>query len=438
MKCRFFIIILIVSSLCSNAAAGEASMEYLKNGMPCIFKRTKASRVIGVVCLVKTGAFYERPEQNGITSLVQSLLMKGSKKHTASELAIALESEGISMNTNGSEDYATLTAVATVDQLDIVLKLMSEILFQPEFLPEEIEKERENAIAFLRLRDDDKFHLTFNELRKILFKGHPYALPPEGCLETLSMINRFQIVEYHHQFYQPQNMILSLVGDIPPSIMKKSVNRYFGKIVAQDRTVMSFKHKLRPNPDSMIIKKTVEQGFISMGFTAVPMSHKDYAALRVACALLGEGMASRLFTRLRERQGLAYSVGSFVLNLKEAGAVIAYIGTRPDSIENATKRMKKIFKDLAKEHISRDELDRARNYIIGKYLIDHQTNIKKAFYLAWFEFFGLGYKFDSEYPEHIRSVTVRDIRRIARKYFKMPALVILTPEENYEKLIERK
>jgi predicted Zn-dependent peptidase len=121
-------------------------------------------------------------------------------------------------------------------------------------------------------------------------------------------------------------------------------------------------------------------------------------------------------------------VGSFYFNLKIHGAVIGYIGTRPETLSDARSGMLKMFEGLAEKPIAPGELERARNFIIGKFLVAHQTNLKKAFYPAWFELYGLGVGFDDKYPELIRSVTEKDVRRVARKYFRDPSIVTLVPQ----------
>lgn len=417
----------IVSSI--TLASGEADMEYLKNGLPVIHKRTGGNSIVGIVCLVRTGSSFERPGENGITSLVQSLLLKGTRKYSASELALALEREGIVMNVDASEDYAAVSCMATVDQLDTALDLMSEVLFHPSFEESEIEKEKQNAIAHIHLSEDNKFYLTFKHLRGLLFQGHPYALHPDGTPETIDRIDRSMIVDFHKTYYQPQNMILSVVGDVSRADLMKCARRHFGKKKASPVQLFSFDKKIVHRSKTEIVRKPIEQGFIAIAFPGVPMNEEDFPALRLASVLLGEGMSSRFFIHLRDRQGLAYSVGCLYLNLRNQGAVVGYIGTRPDSLKNARLRMRELFETLSEEKISDEEMDRAKNYLIGKYLVAHQKNIRKAFYLAWFQFLGLGLEFDEKYPELIRSVTSKDVRRVARKYFRSPCIVTLQPGE---------
>ena len=396
--------------------------------MKLITKRSHTSKVLGVVCMIRTGSIYEPASKSGLAGLVQSLLLKGTEDKNAAELALALEKEGISLNTDVSEDYVTVTAAAMQDQLPELLSLMREVIFHPTFPPDEIEKEKKNAIASIYLREDSKFHLVYKKLRSIMFEGSNYSRLPEGTPETIMSITREDITSFHEQFYQPTNMILSIVGNIPTDEIREEADRHFADVpVKVVEFIVSSKSK-PPLPRREVIEKEVEQGFIVMGFHGIPMTDEDYPSLRLASTIMGEGMSSRLFTHLRDKQGLAYAVGSLYLNLAKKGALLGYIGTRPESIENARTRMYNLFRDLEAQPIPEDELERAKNYLVGNFLIAHQTNIKKAFYLAWFDFLGLGVEFDEKYPSIIEAVKEDEVRSAARQYLRTPCIVTLQPE----------
>ncbi|HPB31709.1 MAG TPA: pitrilysin family protein [Candidatus Sumerlaeota bacterium] len=409
--------------------SGGVRVEYIPNGLKLIHRQTTANKILGVVCMVRTGSYYETDDISGISSLLQTLLLKGTASRSAADIALALENEGINMDTDASEDYVMISAVAMNDQLDTVMQLMSEVLFEPSFPFEEVEKEKKNAIAAIHLREDDKFNLAMKKMRALIYEGNPYARHPEGTPETIAQLSRERIADFHDQFYQPQNMILSIVGDVDHSNVQAVAQKYFGSREPRVVQVATSYQKPAMQRRAETIFKPVEQGVIVIGHVGVPMDHKDFPALRVTSAVLGEGMSSRFFSELRDRQGLAYAVGSFCMTQNRAGVLAGYIGTRPESIDDARTGMLDLFDKLENDPLPEEELERARNYIIGKFLIGHETNLKKAFYLAWFEQMGLGAAFDEKYPELIKSVKVKDVRRIARKYFRAPVTVTLRPPQ---------
>jgi len=167
---------------------------------------------------------------------------------------------------------------------------------------------------------------------------------------------------------------------------------------------------------------------ICLGYTTVPITSPDYPALRLTSALMGEGMSSRLFTTLRDQQGLAYAVGSAHRVRRQQGHFFCYIGTKPETLGAARDGMFAELDRLRREPVSEEELTRARNYAIGRYLMGHQTNSDQAYFLAWWQAMGMGVNYDEAFPVELERVTARDIMRAANRYFLEPTITTLVPE----------
>lgn len=147
------------------------------------------------------------------------------------------------------------------------------------------------------------------------------------------------------------------------------------------------------------------------------LERKDYAALQVIDALLGTGMSSRLFKNLRDKDGLAYQLGSEYGPNVLRGAFIVYIGTTPENLDYAQKRLFEEVNRLKTEFVSSKELKEAKEKLLGHYIISQETNLDKATTIGWFETTGRGYQFDDEYIKLINNVTESDIIEVANKYF---------------------
>jgi zinc protease len=143
--------------------------------------------------------------------------------------------------------------------------------------------------------------------------------------------------------------------------------------------------------------------------------------------VLGEGMSSRVFQQLRDEQGLAYATGSSLVPHRDGGHIMGYIGTKPESLEQAREGMFQIFERIKSEPVEAEELQRARNYIVGKFLIDHQTNYKRAFYLGHYETLGMGIEMDEGLPLLIQAVTAEQVMEVAQRYIGEPTVVELVP-----------
>ena len=151
--------------------------------------------------------------------------------------------------------------------------------------------------------------------------------------------------------------------------------------------------------------------------TAGLLNKKDYATLEVIDSLLGSGMSSRLFKNLRDKDGLAYQLGSQYAPNVLKGAFIVYIGTNPQNLDYATKKLQQEVFRLKTEFVGSKELQDAKDKLLGNYIISQETNLDKATTIGWFEASGRGYQFDDEYVKLINSVTESDIIEVANKYF---------------------
>ena len=346
----------------------------------------------------------------------------------AEDIALELESIGASMGTATHEDYAELTAVATVQDAEKIIEIMGDVLFHASFPPEEVEKERHNILDAIRLSEDDKFYFTYKNFRQLLYgKTHPYGHPVEGEPETVKRISRADIVKHYKRYYRASNMILSVVGNIEEKKLVSLLKRYLPRKAIKPQPKVTADKSLRRKTETEVKTKEIEQGFIILGYNTCDVRSPDYIPLKVTSAILGEGMSSRLFVHLRDRMGLAYNVGCGMPSRKLRSHFFAWIGTKPESIQQAKEQLLAEFEKLKTEKVSTEELNRAKKYIIGRFLLDHQTNLRQAWYLGWYEMLRLGIKFDEQYPELIEKVTADDVMRVARRYFNYPAIEILKP-----------
>ncbi len=427
-KPSIFLSMIVLVLMGATLRAGDTKMFVLDNGLRVIFTPNPANNILAMNCLIHTGSAIEFPQKKGVTNFTQTLLMKGTRKRRAEEIALDLESIGASIGTDTHEDYAEVSAVAIVQDADVVIELLADILFNPTFPPAEVEKERRNILDGIRLKEDNKFYLTYKNFLELIYgESHPYGLPVEGTLETVSSLTREDIVTHYEEYYAPSNMILSVVADLEEDELSALLERHFPE--EKSPPPIRFYTDKEPRPRSLYdaIEKQVEQGFIIAGYITCDVESPDYVPLKVLSAVLGEGMSSRLFVRLRDEMGLAYSVGCGMPTRKLRTHFFAWIGTKPESIERAREGIINEFDRIKKEGVSEEELNRAKKYLIGRFLLDHQTNLRRAWYKGWYEILGVGMQFDEVYPELVEKVTAQDIKYVADKYFQKPAVQVLQP-----------
>lgn len=401
----------------------------LANGMRALFLPSDANEIVAVLSFIPLPGAIESAGEAGLVEFMEKMLNRGTKKRSSAELAEAVDSLGSSISCGPTYDYSNAHMVCTSDTLEDTLALYSEVLTCPAFEPDEIEKERQSTLAAIRRQDDDKFSYTYKAFLRALYGDHSYGLPEIGYAETVREFRQDQLRDLHADFFNPSSFMTVAAGHFDPAKMQDLLERFFVRQARQEET-----YKIPPvgKPSKMYQRLTrdCEQAFLVMGYPGCSMSSADFFALRVMNAVLGEGMSSRFFVELRDRQGLAYATGCSMQALRAGGHIAGYIGTKPESLQTAREGMTKLFQAIREDLVPTEELERARNYVIGKFLIDHQTNYKRAYYLGLYETYGMGLGMDEEYPVRIGSVTAEQVREVANKYLTDdPVIVELVPRE---------
>lgn len=403
-------------------------MRQLSNGLTLIHKRNRGNRIVGLTCMVLTGSVNETAEESGLTNLAFRVMRKGTTTRSARQIDEETEALGISIGDAAGQDLSYWTLVSTVDDFEPALELLADILLHPSFDPKEIENERQQVLAAIRMQEDNKFAFTYKNFRRLLYAGHPYGRPVEGTPESLAGLVQAQMIALHEKQMSPSNMIVAVVGDLDETELTAAIEKRLGIPCAMPARRVTVGKEFVPRPASETLKKKAEQGFLCIGYTTCSIDSPDYPALRIASAVLGEGMSARLFTILRDQQGLAYAVGSSNTPRRQQGHLVAYIGTKPESIQQARDGILTQLDRLKREPVGEEELTRAKNYATGGYLMGHESNANQAYYLAYWQALGMGLDYDTAYPEMLDRVTARDVLRVANKYFLEPTIVTLQPD----------
>lgn len=402
-------------------------MKQLPNGARLIVKPNRSNRILAIQCFFNVGTFAEREEENGITNLVCHSILKGTQKRSALKIAETMEAIGGEVDASASEDYVTVSTISTVDDLGVALDVLSDVILHPTFPPDEVEKERQVILAAIRQEEDNSFRYTYKNFREVLYEGHSYALPVMGKPQSLQALTHPQLVDFHRRHFTASNMLAVVVGDVDPDRIARHMARAFADMPPGRGEFMLASKTFRPRPRTKTLTKELAQAFIVLGYVTDRARSEDYAPLKVASAVLGAGLSSRLFVRLRDRRGLAYAVGSAMPTLRDKSHFFAYIGTKPQSTQEALDGLLEVIRGLATEPIPDEELERAKKQLIGQFRINHQRNGNQAFYLGLYEMVGLGAQYDERYPDLIKAVTAADVKRVAGQYFRRPVVAILKP-----------
>lgn len=402
----------------------------LDTGLRCLLAPSAMNNIVAVSLFLPFGAAEDAPSEAGVTDFMLRCLLRGTQRRSQAEFAEAVESLGSSISFRAYHDFSIASLVSTSDSLAPTLELFLEALEAPLFDPAEIEKERQTTLAEIREELDDKATFAMRSFLDTLFSGSTYGLPVNGTLETVSQFHPEQVKALYNERVAWSQALLVAVGNYDPAELAK---------VLETRRVLC----KEPSPRSPIvptyrkgaeveISRSWEQSYLVLGFPACPVTHRDFFPLRVLAGVLGDGMSSRFFVRLRDERGLAYATSCQLACFKRGGYLAGTIGTKPESLIAARELMLQILSEVCQEIVPDEELTRTKNYLVGKYLIAHQRNAAQAFYLGSYEMAGLGWQMDEEYPLRIREVHAEDVREVAQQYMESPTIIAVRPEPHEE------
>ncbi|MBN1823215.1 MAG: insulinase family protein [Endomicrobiales bacterium] len=402
----------------------------LSNGSKLIHREIKTAPLATVQVFFKTGIGYEEKSNAGISYFTHMLLFQGTTSMDAAKLSEEIESIGGNVASDIAYDYSYAGITLLSENFDKACSLLSDILTNPAFENDEIEKERYNILASLEARKDRIFN-SANDLFLEKFYGpeNPYSWPETGKKETISKIKRDDILKWHKEHYTSDGMIVVIFGDIDFETARKSAEKYFGIIAATKGGAKMTKGGGTYAGEHVQRNKKFNQAFIMIGYPSPEIHDHSFAPLKLLNSYLGGRMTGKLFMELREEMGLAYEVSSFYPTRTCTSRFVVYMGLDKKNTEKAKKRIYEIIEEIKQKPIEKKELDETKKYVKGVYLMDHQTVSKQAWYCGWWEIMGKGYAYDDEYMRVLSKLTPGDLKNAANMVFgERPLQVECIPE----------
>ncbi|HIK46635.1 MAG TPA: insulinase family protein [Leptolyngbyaceae cyanobacterium M65_K2018_010] len=385
--------------------------------------------IISARLFIRTGSAFETPQNAGLVSFLMGLLTKGTTTLSSLEIAERVESVGASLSTDAAPDYSVVSLKTVSADFEAIFSLAVSLLRDPSFPAAEIDLEQRLTLQQIRSMQEQPFTVAFNQLRQDMYGPHPYALPAIGTEASLANLDQAQLFAFHQRHFRPDNLVVSIVGRISVEAAVEQVQRRLGDWGRPEsaRPEVTFP-VVNPAHTCALAAQETNQAIVMVGYPAAPVKHPAYAALKVVNTYLGNGLSSRLFVELREKRGLAYDVSAFYPTRLGLSQFVAYMGTAPDNAAVALAGLRHEVERLKDTLLTEDELQAAKNKLLGQYALGKQTNAQLAQLLGWYEILGLGVEFDQEFPDMVAGVTVLDAEAVAQEFFHQPCISLLGPE----------
>lgn len=400
-----------------------------KNNINILLEKADATPRMSVSFFFKVN---KKEKYNGINSLLARLLLQGTKKYSALELANEFENECIDISSKAKQDYIKLSMVFLNEDFNRAMELVSDLIINSTFddWEKEIFKIKGEIISDL---DNPKMKLT-DTFVKSIFKDHPYSCTHTKILEDIDKITKEDIIEAHKDMLQTSKSIV-VVGDYKDE--EKLLN-YFSENFSfmesfdtKDEIEDLFINNLEKDETIWISKNDASQAQILQGWIIDSFKSDLRAKFSVLNNILGSsGLSSRLFVNLRDKQGLAYTVRSQYETLLHSAIFNMYIGTAPSNIEKSLNGFIDELQKLADTEPDEIELKGAKENISGRMKYFSQNNSQIGAVQGYNYMMGLGLDYNEKFLEEVNKVTAEDVSNMAKKLLSMPKLItIIAPDE---------
>ncbi|NNC89206.1 MAG: insulinase family protein [Akkermansiaceae bacterium] len=407
----------------ATRSPGEVISHRLSNGLTLVLRADPRVPTIYAQAAFRTGLPAESPATAGINTIHAALLTKGTTRRSATEIAVAVESLGASLRAGAGNNTSIISAFCLRDDLPAILELTEDVLVNPAFREEALERQREVQLADLREAQEDPVKTAFRLMRARLFGDRHYGLPRLGTADSLGGLDRDALGAHHRRFFHAGNGVLALFGDLDPAEAIASCEERLAGLPAGEAVPEA--DCAAEGTGEVEARLDKQQAVLAIGFPGATVDSPDVPALEMLhdyCA----NMAGPLFMRIREELGLAYFVNATQFHGQGTGLFAFYLGTSAAQVELARRELLIEIERLAMGGIPEEFFEATRTSVLSADALEGQSNRTMAQTCALDTLFGLGPHHHLDAAKRIRALTPGEVRETAAKYFGRREPVIAT------------
>ena len=389
---------------------------------------------VSVEVLVNTGSQYETKKQNGISHFLEHMCFKGTNSHSGKDIMHFLDGLGCRTNAFTDDEVTGYYIKSAKKHWKKTLKIVADIFQNPAFPVDEIEREKGVIVGEINMYQDDPSALAADLFDVTLYGDQPAGWTILGPQENIESMTQQDFMEYHKTHYRANNALVVIAGDIDFKEILMQVEKSFAtlessKIPKKRKTLV-----LKDGPKVGLVNKETQQSHVVIGYPTVSHSHKDYLILSMLSVLLGGGMSSRLFEKVREELGAGYYIYAHNSNYTDSGSLRIVAGLDSDRVEEVFSHIHGIIVDIQKNGISDVELKKVREYISGNLIMNMESPHARAQYYGYRVLQGRELLSPQQVIRNLKKISTHDIKRVARKYLKESnvSVSLVGPHDNQQ------
>jgi len=406
----------------------------LPNELKLLFE-PRPGRPLSMGIWVRLGSRDEPTEQAGVSHFLEHMLFKGTSHRTAFQISEEIDALGGYLNAMTSKEYTAYYVDVLPQHMDQALDVLADLVKNPLFKPEDIAKEKGVILEEIRMQEDNPQEKVFELFAEHLWDSqHPLARPIAGRVETVQSLTRQGVLE-QFALYDSRNLVLTAVGDISPDEFRRTAEQKLGDLHLARRPQPA---RSSPPPQGgyhVEDRREIQQAHICLGTVGLSKDDPRRYALEVMNTILGGGMSSRLFKRIREELGLVYSVFSSSSYFSDSGLFTIYLGTEPKNAEQALAVCWEELERLQREAIPEETLTLAKEKLKGNMLLGLESSHARMNRLGICEIYRMHLSIE-DVIARVQAVTSDDVQRIAQELFSQGdfTLTVVGPERQLQSL----
>ena len=388
----------------------------LQNGIRVLMERMESVRSVALGVWVNAGSVFETDQEAGISHFIEHMLFKGTERRSASDIAAEMDAIGANLNAFTAKECTCFHVKALDEDLEKAVDMLSDIVLKSTLDPEQMEREKSVVIEEIAMTEDSPEDIVFDRAGEQLFYGTSLESEILGTEQTVRKLTREDLRRYMQKHYTAENAVIAVAGSFERDTLLPLLELSFSEMpLGQRHEVPAV--SIRPGFRTALVKKDVEQINLCITFPGEALGTDAYYAQAVLSNALGGSMSSRLFQRIREEHGLAYSVYSYPMAYRGTGSLCFYAGCTEGQAEEALKLMLKEIDDVKENGIPEDEFIRARQQLKGSYLLGMESTMAHMSALGKTALL-LEKEYDLEATlNRIECVTIEAVKEAAKRLF---------------------
>jgi len=417
-----------------DTPAGAFRRTVLPNGLTVLSETMPGVRSVAFGAWVRAASLHESREQMGVSHLLEHMVFKGTARRSAKQIALELEVLGGSLDAYTSREHTVYQARVLDEHLDIAADVIGDFVFGPSLRASDLDLERKVVLEEIAMVDDTPDDLVFELHNEALWGPHPYGYSILGTRDTVSALRTADLRALHERAYHPSQLIVAASGNVEHDALLETLHRTgWTARTGGDATRLIVPAPEAQAPARRHLARDGAQTHIVVGTTTVPHEDPRRHAVILLSTMLGGGMSSRLFQRVREELGLAYSVYTFQSFHADVGMHGVYVGTGPETAREALEAIHVELADVAEAGLPDAEIAMGKSQLKGQITLSLESVTARMYRCAAVELYGEPYRSLDEMLALVDAVTPEQVADVARTYFapERQTVVSLGPGDDF-------